>query len=76
MDAARIRQGLKPYKLFIDGKWTAPSSDRTIPVMNPATGEQLTTVPDANAEDVDHAVQSARRAFESGVWRRMDASAN
>ena len=43
--------------------------------MNPATGEQLTTVPDANAEDVDRAVRAARRAFESGVWRKMDVSA-
>lgn len=75
MNAAEIRQGLKPYKLFIDGKWAESSSNRTIPVMNPATGEQLTTVPDANGEDVDRAVGAARRAFESGVWRRMDVSA-
>ena len=75
MDAALIRQGLRPYKLYIDGKWTGPASTVSIPVMNPATGEQLTTVPDANAEDVDRAVRAARRAFESGVWRKMDVSA-
>ena len=49
MDAARIKQDFRPYQLFIDGKWTAPSGTVSIPVMNPATGEQLTTVPDANA---------------------------
>jgi acyl-CoA reductase-like NAD-dependent aldehyde dehydrogenase len=75
MNAAVIKQGLKPYKLFIDGKWTEPSSTQAIAVMNPATGEELTTVPDANAADVDRAVRAARRAFESGVWRKMNVSA-
>ena len=42
--------------------------------MNPATGEELTTVPDANAEDVDRAVQAVRRAFESRAWRKMNVS--
>jgi acyl-CoA reductase-like NAD-dependent aldehyde dehydrogenase len=72
MDVARIKQQLKPCNLYIDGEWITPSSTRTIPVMNPATGEQLTTVPDANADDVDRAVQAARDAFESGRWRLID----
>ncbi len=75
MDAALAKPDTKPRKLYIDGKWVDSASGRAIPVMNPATGEQLTTVPDANSEDVDHAVQAARRAFESGVWRKMDVSA-
>jgi aldehyde dehydrogenase (NAD+) len=75
MDVARIKQDFRPYKLYIDGKWTESSSTVSIPVMNPATGEQLTTVPDANAQDVDRAVHAARRAFETGVWRKMDVSA-
>ena len=75
MDSARIQKDLKPYKLYIDGKWVGPASTLSIPVMNPATGEQLSTIPDANAADVDRAVQAARRAFERGVWRKMDVSA-
>ncbi len=74
MDAAAVKQELRPYKLYIEGKWTEAAGTVSIPVMNPATGEQLTTVPDANAEDVDRAVRAARRAFESGVWRKMDVS--
>jgi aldehyde dehydrogenase (NAD+) len=74
MNATTVKQSLKPFKLFIDGKWEEPASNRTIPVMNPATGEQLTTVPDAGVEDVDRAVKAARRAFEQGAWRKMDAS--
>jgi acyl-CoA reductase-like NAD-dependent aldehyde dehydrogenase len=75
MDATTVKQGLKPYKLYIDGQWTDAESGRTIAVMNPATGEELTTVPDANAADVDRAVRAARRTFETGVWRKMKVSA-
>lgn len=74
MDRAAVRQKSKPGKLLIDGKWEDAVSGKTIPVMNPATGEQLTTVPDAGAEDVDRAVQAARRTFENRAWRAMDVS--
>ena len=74
MDATTVMQGLKPFKLYVEGQWVESTSGRIITVMNPATGEELTTVPDANAADVDRAVQSARRAFESGVWRKKNAS--
>lgn len=74
MNATALKQSLKPLKLFIDGKWEDAVSGRGIPVMNPATGEQLTSVPDAGPEDVDRAVRAARRTFEKGVWRTMNAS--
>lgn len=74
MNPTLIKQSLKPFKLFIDGKWEEAVSGRTIPVLNPATGEQLTTVPDAGAEDVDRAVKAARRTFEKGIWRKMNVS--
>src|SRR2546427_4492689 len=74
MNTTLVKQALKPFRLFIDGKWEAAVSRRTIPVLNPATGEQLTTVPDAGPEDVDHAVKAARRAFEKGFWRKMNVS--
>lgn len=66
MDAAQIavlKQNLKPCGLFIDGKWQESAGAKTIPVMNPATGEQLSEVPDAPPEDVDRAVRAARRTF-------------
>jgi len=52
---------------WIDGKLTAGTSDRRGPVFNPATGDQTGVVLLASASDVDGAVQTARRAFES--WR-------
>jgi acyl-CoA reductase-like NAD-dependent aldehyde dehydrogenase len=63
-----------PYKLLIDGQWEEAVSGKSIPVINPATGEQLAIVPDAGTEDVDRAVKVARRTFEDGAWRRMDVS--
>lgn len=67
-------KGILPGKLWIDGKTVDAVSGKTIPVMNPATGEQLTTVPDAGPEDVHRAVEAARRTFENRVWRGMNAS--
>ena len=60
------------YRMLIDGEWVEARSGRTFGVMNPATAEPMATVPDAGAEDVDGAVEAARRAFEGG-WR--DATA-
>jgi len=46
----------------------------SIEVINPATGELLTTVPDHDAADVDRAVAAARASFENKTWRALDAS--
>ncbi|MGH9395583.1 MAG: aldehyde dehydrogenase family protein [Terriglobia bacterium] len=74
MEAETLIKSLKPGKLLIGGKHEDAASGKTIPVMNPATGDQLTTVPDATAEDVDRAVGAARRTFENGAWRNMRVS--
>ena len=44
--------------------------------INPATGEVLTQIADASAQDVDQAVIAARKAFDdtAGPWRKMSAS--
>jgi acyl-CoA reductase-like NAD-dependent aldehyde dehydrogenase len=55
------------YGLYIDGRFTDPRGAATIPVIDPATREQWATIVDASAEDVERAVQAARRAFE-GAW--------
>jgi aldehyde dehydrogenase (NAD+) len=62
------------HKLFINGRWEDPTTDCCIDVVNPATGELLTTVADADATDVDRAVAAARASFEKKVWRGMDPS--
>src|SRR6185437_4320436 len=55
-------------KLFIGGKWVAPSTDEVIEVHCPATGEYVGKVPLAAAADVDAAVAAARAAFDEGPW--------
>ncbi|MBI4581480.1 MAG: aldehyde dehydrogenase [Planctomycetes bacterium] len=61
-----------PGKMYIDGKWTDSASGRTLPVVNPANGEELGRVALADADDVDRAVRAARRAFDEGPWPRLD----
>ena len=64
----------KPGRLFIDGKWVNAASGKTFESINPATGQVLTQLADGDARDADAAVESARRAFESGPWAEMSAS--
>jgi phenylacetaldehyde dehydrogenase len=61
-------------KILIDGEWHAAVSGKTFPVYNPATGEVIAHVAEGEKEDIDLAVKSARRAFESGPWPSMTAS--
>jgi phenylacetaldehyde dehydrogenase len=58
----------RPGRLLIGGEWLESTSQVRIPVVDPATGAEIATVPDANAADVDKAVAAARAAFESGPW--------
>ena len=59
----------KAKGLLIDGQWVAAASGKTFATTNPATGEELATMAEADAVDVDRAVAAARRAFE-GPWRK------
>ena len=65
---------MAPRKLFINGRWEDSVCDRCVDVINPATGELVTTVPDADSCDVDRAVAAARASFEKKSWRGMDPS--
>lgn len=56
---------------FIDGRFVPAAAGRTFPRISPIDGRILTNVAECDADDVDHAVASARRAFESGAWSRM-----
>jgi 5-carboxymethyl-2-hydroxymuconate semialdehyde dehydrogenase len=75
--AARLESSVERFlaapvrKMLIDGKWVEAASGKTFETLNPATGEVLARVAEGDAEDVDRAVRAARRAFDSGPWRRM-----
>ncbi len=66
---------LPELKLLIDNRWQPSQSGRTFATANPSTGEEICQVAEADAADVDAAVRAARAAFESGPWRKMNASA-
>ena len=62
------------HRIYVDGKFVQAASGKTFPVYNPATGEIIAHVPEAESQDVDQAVHAARRAFDEGPWARMSAS--
>ena len=61
----------QPKRMLIGGKWVDSASGKTFATYDPATGDVLAHVAEANAEDVDRAVAAARRSFDRGVWRDM-----
>jgi len=64
----------QPRKMLIGGKWVGAASGKTFPTFNPATGDVLAQVAEGDREDIDRAVKAARKAFETGPWRRMTPS--
>ncbi len=60
----------RPKRLFIDGKWVQATSGKTFETHNPSTGEVLASVAEGDREDIDRAVEAARRAF-NGPWRKF-----
>jgi len=51
-------------KLFIDGRWAAPSGKTAIDVINASTEAVMGRIPEGDAADVAAAVAAARRAFD------------
>jgi phenylacetaldehyde dehydrogenase len=64
----------RQHRMLIDGRFVPAASGKTFPVYNPATGEVVAHVPEAEQEDVDRAVLAARHAFDEGPWRKMTTS--
>ena len=58
------------HQLLIDGKSRDATSGKRFDVVDPATGQAIAAVAQADKADVDEAVKAARRAFESGPWSK------
>lgn len=69
MLTAKLKQ--YDYDLFIDGKWVPSSNGMKEDVINPATEEVIGKVSVGTMDNVDQAIQAARRAFDEGPWPRM-----
>jgi len=57
---------------YIDGKWVTPKSKEEIKVINPATEENCAIISLGNKEDVDLAVSSAKKAYNSWSFSTKD----
>ena len=59
------------YKMFIDGQWVDAIAGQTFDSMNPYTGTAWARIPDGQDEDVDRAVEAARKALDNPEWKGM-----
>ncbi len=59
---------------LINNRWVPSESGKTFGTVNPSTGEEICQVAEAEAADVDKAVQQPARAFDQGPWTKMRAS--
>src|SRR5688572_22787644 len=64
----KIQQDRMPH-LFVGGLEIESEGNSTVPVVNPASLEQIGRCPAGNARDVEKAVTTARRAYED-EWKR------
>ncbi len=73
--ASRLKQEVKigQTKLLINNQWVESISGKRFETINPATGEVICDVSEADAADVDKAVEAAKNAFQ-GEWRKMSAT--
>jgi phenylacetaldehyde dehydrogenase len=57
------------HQLLIDGKWVDAKSGKKFDVFDPATGQAIAAVAEADAADVDEAVKAARAPLRAGHGR-------
>jgi len=68
------RDGLPHYGNFIDGAQVVPRSGRHFPTSEPFSGKTWAMIAEADAQDVDLAVQAAWRAGNEGPWAELSAT--
>ena len=56
---------------FINNDWRAPMGEGLVDVVNPSDGLVFAQLARGNAADIDLAVKSARRAFDTGAWGKL-----
>src|SRR5215472_15006687 len=69
-----FQNAARATRLLINNQWVPSESGKTFGTFNPATGEEIAQIAEADAADVDKAVKAARDAFERGPWHKTNAS--
>lgn len=62
---------LPHFQMYIDGAFCDGHDAQVMTTQNPATGQNWATFACAAPQDVDRAVQAARRALDTPAWRDM-----
>src|SRR4051794_15013235 len=57
--------------LFINVEYLSAISGETFGTTNPATNQKLAAVASASEQDVERAIQVAKRTYDSGIWSKM-----
>jgi betaine-aldehyde dehydrogenase len=63
---------MRTFRNFVNGQYVDSVDGSTMPVINPATGDQYATAPKSSAADIDRAMDAAAVAFES--WKSTTPS--
>ena len=56
---------IQNFKMYIDGQWVDSESGKIIETLNPENNEVWATVPEANAKDVDKAVNLHKKLLKN-----------
>ena len=58
--------------VFIDGESVPAASGKTISDFSPTLNREIAQIASGDIEDINRAVKSAKKAFDSGVWSEMN----
>ncbi|KAG6365400.1 hypothetical protein INS49_007011 [Diaporthe citri] len=64
----------QPLGLLINGEFVKSSNEQKITSINPSTEEEICSVFAATADDVDLAVEAARKAFKAPSWKGLSGT--
>lgn len=64
----KVKQIQFPSSAFINGQYL--TTEQIYPIINPATSEHLIDMSACNENEVDYAVNIAKKTFEDGIWSR------
>jgi len=64
---------VEPLLMYIDGKWCTTVSGEVFERRSPFDGSLLAVHQNGDVSDAEAAIGAARRAFDTGPWRRMPA---
>lgn len=64
-----VEAAVHPVRSYIAGKWVVPHDAESHPIVNPADGSVIASLPYATAADVDRAARAAHDAFLK--WREV-----